>query len=54
MFQNIIEETVLDVLDDHIDAALDRKLGGIDSKEFNKYISRRKLIYGKITVRYTF
>ena len=30
---NIIEETVLDVLDEHIDAALDRKLGGIDSKD---------------------
>lgn len=30
---NIIEETVLDVLDDHIDAALERKLGGIDSKD---------------------
>ena len=41
---NIIEETVLDVLDEHIDAALDRKLGGID----NKYISRRKLIMAKL------
>ena len=30
---NIIEETVLDVLDEHIDAALDRKLGGIDSED---------------------
>lgn len=30
---NIIEETVLDVLDDHIDAALERKLGGIDSED---------------------
>ena len=30
---NIIEETVLNVLDDHIDAALERKLGGIDSKD---------------------
>ena len=30
---NIIEETVLDVLDEHIDAALERKLGGIDSKD---------------------
>ena len=30
---NIIEETVLNVLDDHIDAALDRKLGGIDSED---------------------
>ena len=30
---NIIEETVLDVLDEHSDAALDRKLGGIDSKD---------------------
>lgn len=30
---NIIEETVLDVLDEHIDSALDRKLGGIDSED---------------------
>lgn len=30
---NIIEETVLDVLDEHIDAALERKLGGIDSED---------------------
>lgn len=30
---NIIEETVLNVLDDHIDAALERKLGGIDSED---------------------
>ena len=30
---NIIEETVLDVLDEHIDAALDRKLGSIDSED---------------------
>lgn len=30
---NIIEETVLDVLDEHIDVALDRKLGGIDSED---------------------
>ena len=30
---NIIEETVLDVLDEHIDAALERNLGGIDSKD---------------------
>ena len=30
---NIIEETVLDVLDEHIDSALDRKLGGIDAED---------------------
>lgn len=29
----IIEETVLDVLDKHIDDALDKKLGGIDSED---------------------
>lgn len=34
--QEIIEESVLDVLDEHIDAALDKKLGGINSEDLSQ------------------